>query len=165
MPGFAPWCAPPAAKTATYCLPSCRLPRDGNRVHIHSEIGRPEFISIARIERPEFAVRARANENQPAAGRNSSAIGRRRSGLRHAQLVEFFKRAERDLPRNVSGVHIHRNQPRPRRLLAGPSFGSIPEIIANAWLADCPDSRECSRPFHPEPVLLKFARSLVSTKM
>jgi hypothetical protein len=39
-------------------------PRDGNRIHVHAEIRRPEFIPRAGIKSPEFAVCCRTDENR-----------------------------------------------------------------------------------------------------
>src|ERR1700730_6357419 len=74
----------------------------------------PEFVAVARVEGAELLVDRRADENQ-VAGSGDRAARAGRAALDPFGF-ELRERAERDVPRDVSGVRVHGDQFAPRRL-------------------------------------------------
>ena len=120
---------PPPAGTAMYCLPS--LPRyvDGNRMRGRDELLAPQFLAVARINRAEDAVDRRADEHE-VPGRGDAATQARRARGLEALGDELRIFTERNPPRKVSGVRVHRNQLAPGRLRARVLVARIPEASA-----------------------------------
>src|ERR1700722_5160216 len=111
-------------------LPVLAHPRDGYRIDRHAQVRIPKLLAGVFIEGTEFSVSRIAYKHQAACGDNGTTTGQRCSCWRHPKFVEFRKRPKGNLPRKLAGIHIHSNQTSPRRLLAWPSFGSVPKIVA-----------------------------------
>src|SRR5579871_1338077 len=117
-----------------YVLPSIlALIRDRNRMSAVVQLSRPQFLAGFRIERAEPPVIGRADKYQPA-GRRDRATHIIAAGIPLA-LRQIVSNSQRDLPREISRSRIHRDQPSPWWLLAGPRMLAAARHVTAARIA------------------------------
>ena len=87
------------------------------------QLVRPQLLAGLRVERAEAAVVGRADEDQPAGGRDRAAV----AGTAGLLLVrrQALGDPERHAPGELAGVHVDRGQLSPRRLLADIMFDAL----------------------------------------